>query len=120
MNANSRAAMINNSGGPSRSGSFPFGGPRTWLALAAVALLGGAALNWSWLAAVGIAPLLLALAPCAAMCALGACMKSGGDGCKRQEAPESPTSGSVPVATADPDRTQHPTGITTRASEMRT
>jgi hypothetical protein len=33
----------------------------------------GLALNWSWLVAVGIAPLLLALAPCAAMCALGLC-----------------------------------------------
>lgn len=32
-------------------------------------------LIWSWLVALGIAPLLLALAPCAAMCALGLCMK---------------------------------------------
>lgn len=59
---------------------------RSWLAGAAIAVVGGAALNWGWLVAVGAAPLLLALAPCAAMCALGLCMKRGGDGCKKQDA----------------------------------
>tara|TARA_R110001599_G_scaffold222239_1_gene421223 strand:+ start:465 stop:635 length:171 start_codon:yes stop_codon:yes gene_type:complete len=38
---------------------------------------GGMALNWGWLAAVGAAPLILALAPCAVMCGLGLCMKGG-------------------------------------------
>lgn len=48
---------------------------RRGLILLSVAALGSAmALNWGWLAAVGIAPLLLALAPCAAMCAVGLCM----------------------------------------------
>lgn len=46
-------------------------------------LLGGVALpliaagfiwQWSWLVAVGVAPLLLSAAPCVAMCALGLCM----------------------------------------------
>jgi hypothetical protein len=32
-------------------------------------------LNWGWLTAVGAAPILLAVLPCAAMCALGLCMK---------------------------------------------
>ena len=32
-------------------------------------------LGWPWLAAAGLAPLLVALAPCAIMCALGLCMK---------------------------------------------
>ncbi|MBX9910646.1 MAG: hypothetical protein K2Z25_18290 [Beijerinckiaceae bacterium] len=64
---------------------------RTWLAVAAIAVVGGAALNWGWLVAVGAAPLLLALAPCAAMCALGLCMKRGGDGCKKQDAGVGPT-----------------------------
>lgn len=36
------------------------------------------ALNWDWLTAVGAAPILLSLAPCAAMCALGLCMRGGG------------------------------------------
>ena len=38
----------------------------------------GLALNWSWLVAVGAAPLILSLAPCAAMCALGLCMNMPG------------------------------------------
>lgn len=37
-----------------------------------IVLGAGFVLNWSWLVAVGIAPLLLA--PRAAMCALGLCM----------------------------------------------
>lgn len=51
---------------------------RVLIGIAAVALVGGAALNWGWLVAVGAAPLILALAPCAAMCALGMCMKGKG------------------------------------------
>jgi hypothetical protein len=39
-----------------------------------LALVIGAAFNWSWLVAVGIAPLLLTALPCVAMCALGLCM----------------------------------------------
>ncbi len=34
--------------------------------------------GWGWLAAVGLAPIILALAPCAAMCAIGACAMSRG------------------------------------------
>jgi hypothetical protein len=48
-----------------------------------VAVIGLAiGLSWSWLVAVGIAPLLLAFAPCAAMCALGLCAsRMGGRSC---------------------------------------
>jgi hypothetical protein len=35
----------------------------------------GIGLGWSWLVAVGVAPLLVAVLPCAAMCALGLCAK---------------------------------------------
>jgi hypothetical protein len=49
-------------------------GRRGLLALAALALGGGLWLGWPSLVAAGIAPILLALAPCAAMCALGLCM----------------------------------------------
>src|SRR5687767_644812 len=52
--------------------------------LVLVVLAGGAglALNWGWLTAIGIAPVLLALAPCAAMCAAGMCMlKMRGKSC---------------------------------------
>ena len=63
-------------------GNWRFGNWRFWLVIAAIALIAGAAVNWSWLAAVGLAPLLLTLLPCAAMCALGLCMhKDAGDSC---------------------------------------
>ena len=53
---------------------------RRGLILTAVALAGlGLALGWNWLAAVGVAPLLLSLLPCAAMCALGFCMMGKGE-----------------------------------------
>jgi type IV secretory pathway VirB2 component (pilin) len=45
------------------------------LTIAGIAIVAiGLALNWNWLVAVGAAPLILSLAPCAAMCALGLCM----------------------------------------------
>ena len=37
-------------------------------------VIGGLALNWGWLTAIGVAPILLAVAPCGIMCALGLCM----------------------------------------------
>ena len=48
-------------------------GWRGLLLLATIALSAGAALNWSWLVAAGIAPLLITALPCVAMCALGLC-----------------------------------------------
>ncbi len=49
--------------------------------LAAVGLV----LGWSWLVAVGIAPLLVAVLPCAAMCALGVCAsRLGGRSCSSE------------------------------------
>jgi hypothetical protein len=44
------------------------------IAMIGLAVVIGAAFNWSWLVAVGIVPLLITLLPCAAMCALGLCM----------------------------------------------
>jgi hypothetical protein len=76
------------------------GNRRLLLAVAILALVAGAALNWGWLVALGIAPVLLSLLPCALMCALGVgCMKMmGGSGEKQPgqsgspaETPESPT-----------------------------
>lgn len=56
---------------------------RATLLVISLVVFGVAAyLNWGWLAAAGVAPILLALAPCAAMCALGMCMKkSDGKSC---------------------------------------
>lgn len=50
------------------------------IALAVVLIAAGLYLSWGWLAAIGVAPILVALAPCAAMCALGLCMKKAGGG----------------------------------------
>lgn len=52
-------------------------GRRVLLILSAAAIVAGLALNWGWLTAVGVAPILLSLAPCALMCGLGLCMKGG-------------------------------------------
>jgi hypothetical protein len=51
-----------------------------WLALGAATLIGGAALNWSWLVAAGALPVLFAALPCVAMCALHLCMRNNGKG----------------------------------------
>ena len=64
----------------------------------------GVATSWGWLAAVGVAPVLVALAPCALMCALGVCMnKMGGKSCSSEAAgktPQSSNSDSTPPAAA--------------------
>ena len=51
------------------------GSRRLLLAGIALALIGaGLAWQWSWLVAIGVAPLLISAAPCIAMCAFGLCM----------------------------------------------
>lgn len=50
------------------------GGRRGLFVLGAAIIVLGAAFNWSWLLALGIAPLLVSALPCLAMCALGLCM----------------------------------------------
>jgi hypothetical protein len=44
------------------------------VALGVIALLVGIGLNWSWLVAAGLAPILLSTLPCLVMCGLGLCM----------------------------------------------
>ena len=58
---------------------------RTWMLIGLAVL--AVALYWqqSWLAALGVAPFLIALLPCMAMCALGLCMH-GGRGKKQSDA----------------------------------
>jgi len=77
---------------------------RRGLILLSVAALGSAmALNWGWLIAVGIAPLLLALAPCAAMCALGLCMhKIGNQSGRTQANPGAQAGAGTPPSTTTP------------------
>jgi hypothetical protein len=61
---------------------------RGGLILAAMATIGaGMALNWGWLTAVGLAPLILAVAPCAFICGLGLCMMGGSKSCASKSDP---------------------------------
>lgn len=75
-------------------------GRRIWWIAAALALVAGAALNWSWLVAIGVAPLLVAALPCVAMCALGLCMnRMTGRSCSKEAAPvEESVKAPAPIA----------------------
>jgi hypothetical protein len=55
------------------------------MVVAALAILGGLAVNWSWLVAVGIAPLILGALPCVVMCAMGLCFMKKPTGRNRSE-----------------------------------
>lgn len=48
---------------------------RGLLVIGAIVLGFGLIFKWNWLVAAGIAPLLLSVLPCVAMCALGLCMR---------------------------------------------
>jgi hypothetical protein len=75
------------------------GGRRRLVALAVLVAAAGIASGWSWLVAVGVAPILLSLLPCAAMCALGLCMMpKGKTSCAADDRPG---------ATAERDRSIH-------------
>ncbi len=79
---------------------YYLGGRRALILLTVAALGAGAALNWGWLVAMGVAPLLLVFAPCAVMCALGLCMSKAKG---KSLSPEAETSErSQPHAGADP------------------
>jgi hypothetical protein len=78
-------------------------GRRGWLILLGVVVLGlGAALNWDWLVAVGLAPFLVGVLPCLAMCALGLCMSPMGA--------RSPEKAEAPSGTAGADAAARATG----------
>ena len=86
--------------------------------VASVATAAGSALNWSWLVAAGIAPFLLSVLPCLAMCALGLCMHRGaGRSCsaentssKTTDTPDE-TAPSAQVLNLHPDRAPAGTAI---------
>ena len=75
------------------------GGRRGLVVLAVITVGMGLYWSWGWLAAVGVAPLLLALAPCAAMCALGLCMNKGGKSCSTDSKPAEGKDGKWTVRT---------------------
>ena len=57
-------------------------GRRGVILAALIFAVAGLSFSWGWLVTAGVAPFLLSLLPCAAMCALGLCMqKMGGKSC---------------------------------------
>jgi hypothetical protein len=88
-------------------------GRRGVAVLVVSAVVIGGALNWSWLVAVGIAPLLIAVLPCAAMCALGLCMgRMTGGSCSTSSSaadhPDAPVTNVAPRITAVPEPDKGP------------
>jgi hypothetical protein len=92
---------------PASPAGITGGGLRSWisdrrvLAVAGLAVIGGGlAVGWDWLAAVGVAPLIVSAAPCLIMCALGLCMMGRG----RQASSNPPVTGAAePPARAETD-----------------
>jgi len=60
-------------------------GRRGWVLLGLAAVAGGLWVGWPSLVAAGVAPLLLGVLPCVAMCALGLCMKGGSRSCDSKQ-----------------------------------
>jgi hypothetical protein len=59
------------------------------IAAAVVLTVGGLALGWNWLVAVGVAPILIAALPCVIMCAVGLCaMNQGNKSCSTSDSGE--------------------------------
>ena len=52
---------------------YYLGSRRGVMVLAGIAIVGGLTFNWNWLVAAGIAPILISVLPCAAICAIGVC-----------------------------------------------
>jgi hypothetical protein len=70
-------------------------GRRAIVVLAATMIIAGLALSWNWLTAVGLAPLLIGVLPCVAMCALGLCMsRMTGRSCSSEDVPPKAVEGS--------------------------
>nr|CCD32087.1 Conserved hypothetical protein [Methylocystis sp. SC2] len=68
-----------------QAGRHHLGGRRAWIAWAIVVVAAGLAFNWRWLVTAGLAPLLLVLLPCAAMCALSLRMNRRGQGDNKRQ-----------------------------------
>ncbi|MBI3434519.1 MAG: hypothetical protein HY056_05505 [Proteobacteria bacterium] len=89
-------------------------GRRGFLALAAAAIVAGLAFNWDWMVATGLAPLLLAVLPCAVMCGLGLCFhRMSGSACAPEQSRAPPATNSTHENAAPSDRRDGAPGATT-------
>ena len=73
------------------------------IAAAVLIITAGIVFNWSWLVAAGFAPIILAVLPCAAMCALGLCANKLAARAEGSDAAKDATS----RQSADATRTSH-------------
>lgn len=91
------------------------------LAIATLALGFGAYSNWGWLVAAGIAPILLALAPCAVMCAMGMCMGGKSKNPTEVESPGSieGTDAKLPLNLAAPGTDQDEASASSQAARAK-
>ncbi|AZO32948.1 hypothetical protein EJ071_29570 [Mesorhizobium sp. M1B.F.Ca.ET.045.04.1.1] len=76
------------------------GGRRGLIAAGVAIAVAGLAFNWSWLVAAGIAPALLSLLPCVAMCALGLCTNRM-TACSTENVPSGKDGGGPKTLSAD-------------------
>jgi hypothetical protein len=75
------------------------------IGIAALAVALGLAFNWRWLTVIGVAPILVSMLPCVAMCALGLCMsKAKGGSCHAS----SVEPGANVATVADPEKASPP------------
>ncbi|WP_219929821.1 hypothetical protein [Teichococcus aestuarii] len=79
-------------------------GRRALVLLGLAAMAAGVSWQWTWLTAIGVAPILVSVAPCAIMCALGLCMtgKSGRSCHARGPQVEAGSTASTPKASDRP------------------
>lgn len=95
---------------------YYLGGRRGLLILGAVAVVVGLVSSWGWLVAAGVAPLLLSVLPCVAMCALGLCMHrmSGGAKAAEQDASVQPDPRHLALDMGVPEPAARPTDPASR------
>ena len=95
---------------------YYLGGRRGLLILGAVAVVVGLVSSWGWLVAAGVAPLLLSVLPCVAMCALGLCMHrmSGGPQAAERDASAQPDPRQLALELGSLEPTARPTDLAGR------
>lgn len=76
------------------------------IAIVLIMIAAGLAFNWSWLLAIGVAPVLIGILPCAVMCALGLCMRGMHGGKCETASPQTATVADERDALAIPDQSK--------------
>lgn len=89
----------------SRAGSWMPTKRWALLGLGVGGVVAGLALGWDWVVAAGLAPLVVSVLPCAAMCALGMCAMRGGQKSGHDES-ESAGNGNAGQSTQNPSQAQ--------------